>query len=314
MARTKMTQRQLRQLRARTSWIRFHLPREQDWPTWSTAHSYMQLGPLSGVAGCEKVWLARKVEDPEEAALIVHWESADSVRDFQASPACAQLLRDLPESDVQVSLASGSLLQGLSLNDAGDASSSSSVPPRILTFQWGYRCLFEEDLNVRITTTALMIPYTGEPTPKLWWDAVREAFGRFLPKGCEDLVVHYPRPRTYQWTAWASVDSDVCQLGNRTIFCEYRRWADYHHVSGFNGATVEREEVVANSPEARESWAQTVAKAMPPVAVWEQERWDIQVATCYIPVPEDEDEEMGEEDVEHERQLEEFLKAQLESH
>jgi hypothetical protein len=29
------------------------------------------LGPLTGVEGCEKVWLGRQVEDPEKAALIV---------------------------------------------------------------------------------------------------------------------------------------------------------------------------------------------------------------------------------------------------
>ncbi|KAI0380269.1 hypothetical protein F5Y04DRAFT_257813 [Hypomontagnella monticulosa] len=289
MARAKMTIRQLRQLRARTSWTRFHLPRGQDWPTWSNAYSDTQIGPLSGVAGCLKVWLGRKVEDPEQAALIIHWESAESLKDFQASPACAGFLRGLPENDVQASITSGALLQGLSLDDAGEASLS-SVQSRFLTFKWTYGCVFENNLKARITTTALEIPYTGNPTPESWAKTVDGTFRNFSPKCYEDFRVYWPRPRTYTWTAWAWVDSDLYQLGNRAVFCEFRRWIKDTGDAAFNGATPEREEVVSKSPETRESWAQAVAEVMPPVAAWEQERWDIQAATHFIPPEEDEEE------------------------
>lgn len=77
MARSKKTEVELRLERQRTTWTRFHLLRGQDWPTWSTTagnpndadRSY--LGPLAGVTGCLKVWLGRKVEDPEQAVFVV---------------------------------------------------------------------------------------------------------------------------------------------------------------------------------------------------------------------------------------------------
>lgn len=55
----------------RTTWTRFYLPREQDWPTWSATHLRPHRGPLSGVEGIKNVWLGRKVEDSEQAALII---------------------------------------------------------------------------------------------------------------------------------------------------------------------------------------------------------------------------------------------------
>lgn len=72
-----VTHIQLRRERRRVTWTRFHLPREQEWPTWTTAASnsgsddVALLGPLAGVEGCEKVWLGRQVDDPGKAALIV---------------------------------------------------------------------------------------------------------------------------------------------------------------------------------------------------------------------------------------------------
>lgn len=73
---SKMTHVQLRRERRRITWIRFHLSREQKWPTWATpsdsnSDEATYLGPLAGLEGCEKVWLGRLVADPEKAALIV---------------------------------------------------------------------------------------------------------------------------------------------------------------------------------------------------------------------------------------------------
>ncbi|KAI1101160.1 hypothetical protein F4804DRAFT_316936 [Jackrogersella minutella] len=309
MARVKNTKNQLRQQHKRTSWTRFHLPRAQDWPIWSTDHSNAHLGPLEGVPGCQKVWLGRQVDDPEQAALIVLWESAGSLKNFQDSPACDEFLQGMPENYMQASLVTEALLRGQPLGGADNALLS-SAPSRFLSFRWnsGYR--FEEDLQGRVTLTALAMPYTGVPIPESW-RAVYNAFGEFLPRGCEDLRVQWPRSRMHFWTAWAWVDSDLWQLGQQTVtaeerdravLCEFRRW------NGYSGATPEREEDSAKSPPARESWARTVANVMPPITAWEQERWNIRSAPCSV-TPE-EDEEGGEdwEGTEYERNMEEFLK------
>lgn len=55
-----------------TSWTRFHLPREQEWPTWSAGQAGGgHYGPLKGVKGCFMASLGRKVDDPEEAVYII---------------------------------------------------------------------------------------------------------------------------------------------------------------------------------------------------------------------------------------------------
>lgn len=87
----------------------------------------------------------------------------------------------------------------------------------------------------------------------------------------------------------------------RTILCEFRHW------TGVYGVTPELEEVSAKDPLARESWVQAVAKVMPPVTAWEQERWDIRVVPSFESPEEDEDEaEEEEEDAEWNRKLVEF--------
>ncbi|KAI2471679.1 hypothetical protein F4781DRAFT_90218 [Annulohypoxylon bovei var. microspora] len=307
MARVKKTKEQLRQQHKRTSWTRFHLPRGQDWPAWSTGHEDAHIGPLAGVPGCQKAWLGRKVEDPEQAALIVLWDSAESLTNFQRSPACDAFLQGLPESDAQAPLASGALLRGLSLGDA-------PAPSRFLSFQWNSGFRFEEDLRGRVSLTALAMPCAGNPVPEAWRSAVYGALAGFLPDGCEDLRVQWPRARAHFWTAWAWADGDrglqAAAAGDgsaRAVLCEFRRW------NGYGGATPEREEAAAKSPRARESWARTVGKVMPPVTAWEQERWDVQLAPCFITPEEEEevDEEKGEEDAEYERNMEEFLKQRL---
>ena len=68
MARTKTTAKRYDRV---TTWTRFHLPREQEWPTWSVAHPDVHVGPLADVAGSSGVLLGRMVEDPEQAAYII---------------------------------------------------------------------------------------------------------------------------------------------------------------------------------------------------------------------------------------------------
>lgn len=245
--------------------------------------------------------------------------SAESLKNFQNSPACDEFLQGLPDNDVQTSLVSGASLQGLSLDDAADndAPSSSAPSSRFLSFQWtsGYR--FEEDLQGRVTLTALAMPYTGDPVPESWRNAVYSALGNFLPSGCEDLREKWPPPLMHFWTAWAWVDSSNLEgqpgqqqvgatagndSGRRAVVCQFRRW------NGYSGATPAREEALAESPLARESWERTVAEVMPPVTAWEQERWDIQLAPRYF-APEEEEGE--EEDPEYEQKVKEFLEQSL---
>ncbi|KAI1470385.1 uncharacterized protein F4812DRAFT_417327, partial [Daldinia caldariorum] len=325
MARAKELKSKLHQQHKRTSWTRFHLPRRQDWPIWSTGHLDAHSSPLATVPGCQKVWLGRNTDDPEQAALIILWESAEALKNFQSSPACAEFLQGLPEEDVQPSPAPGALLWSASMDDA--ASSSSATSARFVSFQWnsGYR--FEEDLQGRVTLTILAIPYTGDPVPEPWASAVHSTFDQFLPEGCEDLSAQWPGARMHFWTAWAWVDGGIPQQqeggeeenvaagkkkkkkkkkSDQAFLCEFRRWNGYH------GATPELEEFLAKSPRARQSWAETVAKVMPPVTAWDQERWDVRLMPDYISLGEDEEEEeeedLDEEDEEYERNMNEFLK------
>ncbi|KAI1807188.1 hypothetical protein F4811DRAFT_550143 [Daldinia bambusicola] len=313
MARTKEIKSKLHQQDKRTSWTRFYLRRGQEWPTWLKGHLDANIGPLATVAGCQRVWLGRKVDDPEQAALIILWESAEALKAFQSSPACAEFLQSLPEKDLPASPASGALLWSAFPVDA----SSSSASARFLSFQWngGYR--FEEDLQGRVTLTILAIPYTGDPVPESWTTAVYDAFEQLLPEGCEEISAQWPDARMHFWTAWAWIDSDISQhqeegeeeveagkkKSGQALLCEFRRW------NGCHGATPELEEALAKSPQARESWAETIAKVMPPVMAWDQERWDIRLAPHYISPEEEEDKEEGqdEEDEEYEGDMKSFL-------
>ncbi|KAH8164321.1 hypothetical protein CIB48_g3931 [Xylaria polymorpha] len=286
MAIVKKTQQQLRQERKRTTWTRFHLPRGQDWPKWSATYSNTYLGPLADVAGCMKVRLGRKVEDPEQAVLIVRkcvldhigltlwltcsetvWESVDALNDFQQSPACSEFIRGLGSED--------------------------KSPSQLLSLQWdGGFCLGDElrrgdDLHGRITLTILTIPYTGVADRKSWRRVLLEAFGAFLPMGCAHL--HPPPP--FRWMAYTWIDNyqqtqpTGVETGRKQAVCYlFFRWNG-------NGASPQLEEASVGAPGAYELWAATVAKATPPVESWGQERWDIEVAPCHLEPDSGDDEE-----------------------
>ncbi|KAK0728459.1 hypothetical protein B0T26DRAFT_800209 [Lasiosphaeria miniovina] len=250
MARVRPPKNQHMQHQKRTIRVRFHLPREQNWPTWSMTDNNSHdphLGPLAGVDGCQKVWLGRNVYDPEQAALIILWSTADALEAFEAPPACIELLQGLPTNDdAQPSLASG---------------------------------------IGRITATVLVMPGTpGIPVNETWRDAVVKAFSCFAPASCED-VLGKPHFRMYFQRSWAWMDhyhdygndnhqqkvvvatghenenenenenkNKSSSSGGQTVLCEVRRW------NGYSGATPKREEASANSPVDRKSWARTVKK------------------------------------------------------
>lgn len=70
MARIKQTARKYG--KGIITWTRFHLPLDQEWPTWSATYEDVHVGPLAGVAGVAgKVLLGRMVETPEQAAYII---------------------------------------------------------------------------------------------------------------------------------------------------------------------------------------------------------------------------------------------------
>ncbi|KAI1741117.1 hypothetical protein F4680DRAFT_417269 [Xylaria scruposa] len=307
MARTKQTARPSIGER-RISWTRFRLPLGQDLPKWPASCANAQVGPLYCVAGCMNAWLGRMVDDPEQAALIVLWRQLDALKKFQESPACAEFLQGLPEydrDDAQASIVSGSSLRDLSLDDA-----SSSLPlplrqSRFLVFQ-DTEATPTVDVEGRVTLTALMIPRQEDSMRRTWYEAVKRVFDSFVPRGCEIITGRYPTPRPRYLAAWswvltedAWVDKKFGQKegdSGRTIICEFRTW------KGNYDATPELEELSAKDPLARESWAQAVARVMPPVTAWVQERWDLRVYKLYSP----EDEELEPEDPEYERQIAEF--------
>jgi hypothetical protein len=72
------TERDLRKMRKRITWTSFDLPSAQHWPTWRDAaisgefeNPDPYLGVLQHVPGVENVRLARRVENPEQAAYVV---------------------------------------------------------------------------------------------------------------------------------------------------------------------------------------------------------------------------------------------------
>lgn len=69
MARAKQTAK--RYGKGIVSWTRFHLPLEQEWPTWPATHADVHFGPLAGVEGLLKASLGRVVDNPQQAAYII---------------------------------------------------------------------------------------------------------------------------------------------------------------------------------------------------------------------------------------------------
>jgi hypothetical protein len=87
-------------------------------------------------------------------------------------------------------------------------------------------------------------------------------------------------------------------MQGRSVLCEFHLWPRRY------GVTPEHEEASAADPQARESWKEAVAKVMPPVTAWVQERWDI-LKVPYLEPPE----EIDPEEIEYERLCEAARKA-----
>lgn len=169
-----------------TTWTWFHLLSEQDWPTWSASHSDPHRGHLTGVEGIKNVWLGRKVEDSEQGASIIresprpnHAPGSNTLanpsqdwyggrrtpyKNSKIPPAREKFLQCLPQNGVKAALGSGALLQNLPFDDPD----GSSLPPALLrftSFRWVTGSDFEENLQGRVTLTALVVPYTSNKIP-----------------------------------------------------------------------------------------------------------------------------------------------------
>ncbi|KAK4040387.1 hypothetical protein C8A01DRAFT_15754 [Parachaetomium inaequale] len=309
MARIKQTAKRFRKV---TTWTRFHLPREQEWPTFPVADpAHVHLGPLADMeaeAGFS-VSLGRMVDDPEQAAYIIQWWQLSDLQKFQASPACAEFLRNLPENDnLQASAESTSSgLRSLTIEDAPSSSSSSPpAPSRFLTLEEFTR-IPSAEVQGRVTLNAFLVPRKGDgPTRRAWYESVRAVFGGgFQPRGSEFIRGHGLWWERYMTTWFSALEEDGWvdrKFGKleeqtaqdpeddrgRTVIYEFHLWPRSC------GATPEHEEASAADPQARESWKEAVAKVMPPVTAWVQERWDIRKVPYF---EDDEDEEELEQEL-----------------
>ncbi|KAI0383312.1 hypothetical protein F5Y04DRAFT_32606 [Hypomontagnella monticulosa] len=300
MARTKERPRPKDRV---ITWTRFYLPLDQEWPTWPT-YEDMHVGPLTDVKDVGEVLLGRVVDNPEQAAYIIHWYDVDGLKNFQSSPACTEFLQNLPKYDnSQASIESGSALGYLSL---GDASSSSSPPPsRFLTLDYTTRAPTSE-IEGRVTFTAFMVPRKDNHEKWTWHEKVKNVFLRYLP--LRRIYTGLPLTSLTVWF-WVLAEDDWVEekfgkleqaqedaqegAQGRTILCQFRLWP------GLGKSTPTHEDVLATDPEVRESWNQAMAEVMPPVTAWAQERWDIRPVPDFFPPYEP-------EDPEYERRLQEF--------
>ncbi|KAJ0413061.1 hypothetical protein BJY00DRAFT_297446 [Aspergillus carlsbadensis] len=196
MARTKQTAR--RSTPPLITWTRFHLPQEQEWPTWSVDHVNVHIGPLADVYGWCRVSLGRMVKNPEQAAYIIEWVTLDDLKNFQSSPACTEFLRNLPEhSNSQVSIKSGAALRHLAVDNA--SLSSLPAPSRFLTFE---RATKTPTLEVkgRVTVTTFVVPRKVDNVHRMFYDNFESVFNNFAPHGSRFIARHQ-----YSWTRTSSV-------------------------------------------------------------------------------------------------------------
>ncbi|KAL2867618.1 uncharacterized protein BJX67DRAFT_380965 [Aspergillus lucknowensis] len=282
MARRKMTAKRIG--KGLITWTRFHLPREQEWPTWSVDHPDVHVDPLAGVECCLRASLGRMVDNPEQAAYIIERPTLDDLKTFQSSPACAEFLQNPPRPmDVD------SALEHLSLDDADAAS-------RFLILKHATEAVTAEIVG-RVTFTTFLVPRKVENMFGMYKDTFNSAFETFIPRGSEFMI--WNRDFMFWFSAvwfWVLAEDtwvedkfgkldatteDGTDQG-RTIFCHFFLWQ-----GRLRGINTEHEEASAADPQARESWHQAIEKVMAPATEWNQERWDIQeVPRFYPPEPE----------------------------
>lgn len=204
------------------------------------------------------------------------WETAEALEAFEASPASHQLLEDLHCQMSRPPL--HQLLKDLKFETA---------PPSLFALEEHYCGTFslEQNLHGRITLTILHVRVEDDILANTAQQEVPyrkpslSGFLPFLPAGCRDL--HGPRCHSRLVFTWSTrehqqqrIQPDGTRAAREALCYLFFRWNGYH-------GTPEREEAAAQDAKARKSWADAVAKVMPPVVAWEQERWHIKTAPCY---------------------------------
>ncbi|KAK2009895.1 hypothetical protein LZ32DRAFT_649529 [Colletotrichum eremochloae] len=312
----KTSQKARRSVKPLTSWTRFRLPREQEWPTWSVDHAHAggHYGPLKGVKGCLKAWLGRMVDDPEQAVYIIDWTNLEALKNFQSSPACAEFLQGLPESndDSQVSVESGSAPREITSDDT--SSSSTPAASRFLVFQHVTPAVTPDVEEGRVIVTAFLVPRKVDSVSSMWKEDFEQVFSCFVPRGFEPVVAQrkFLSKFSHVWFGvlsedrwvedkFGKSDDDNGSGQGRTIICHFHLWP------WRCGATPEMEAASAADPQAREAWGRAIAQVMPPATAWVQERWEIR-SVPYPPAPEHDSEELSEFDKEQEELTKLFFK------
>jgi len=167
------------------------------------------------------------------------------------------------------------------------------------------------DVEGRVTFNTFVVPHKQDHETTLSaYGALRAELCKFQPRGFEFIEgtgLHWQRYKTtWFWTLeedqWVQSEFGEETAEGRTVICEFHLWPRKY------GATPEHEEAAAADPEARESWNKAVAKIMPPVTAWVQERWNILRLPCHEPPY-----EPSEEQLEHQRKLDEFIKYHKEN-
>lgn len=179
-------------------------------------------------------------------------------------------------------------------------SSSPPAPSRFLALRHteGYPTADLHNCG-RLTITAFSVPQKSDYSQMwTWYKSIREVFKFFLPRCSESI--QWPLGFCWQYmTVWfwvanedGWVERTFGKMGEegRTVICEFRLWPKE------NGFTPELEDAAAKDPVARASWDQAVAKVMPPVMAWKQERWDVRTVPGFPP-----DEDLEEETEESEK-------------
>ncbi|VBB82072.1 Putative protein of unknown function [Podospora comata] len=313
MARTKKITR--RRSDSVVTWTRFHLPVEREWPTWAVDHKNVHFGPLEDLTGVRKGWLGRMVEDPEQAAYIIEWEDLEHLKQFWSSPACAAFLQNLPENGHSSQLSRDGSSSEQSSSSVENALSSSSPASRFLTLRESTQRP-KSDVEGRVTFNAFLVPHKqGHETTWNAYHALRDELCSFQPRGFEFIAGTGLHWEWYMNTWFFALEEDQWvqnkfgkseqtdeNTDGRTVICEFHLWPQEY------GATPEHEEASASDPEATASWNEAVAKVMPPVTAWVQERWDVLPLPYYEPPY-----EPTEEELEHQRKLEEFIKYHREN-
>ncbi|KAJ0358493.1 hypothetical protein COL154_009119 [Colletotrichum chrysophilum] len=268
-----------------TSWTRFHLPREQEWPTWSAGQAGGgHYGPLKGVKGCFMASLGRKVDDPEEAIYIIEWTTMEALESFQSSPACAEFLRGLPENnnESQVAVESGSALRRITLDDA--SSSTAPTSSRFLVFKHITSSPSSNVEEGRVVVTSFLVPQTVDDVTSMWKEHFYKPFQYFVPRGFEPVVAtgSFLSKFSHEWFGVLSEDRWVEDMFGKLDDGQGRTIISHFHLWPWDrGATPETEAASAADPEAREAWDRVIAQVMPPATAWVQERWGIR----FMPPP-----------------------------